>query len=222
MPPPLDNFVPIFWIELVYSLVVIISCIIIFFKTNELYQISLHKGIKYFRNAFLFFGIAFFSRLFLRLVAIVNGPDRMDRVLFSLGFLIFLYAGLMAGFFLIYSSLWKRIRNSDEFGWIFHPLALSLAAILIIFLFRSETFLILTLIFLTAAILAYSNDKNTKNKTGINNVHIIYILLFISWIVSALAQFIILISDETSIILYSFSSLLFLIILYRVIKSICK
>lgn len=208
-----------FWIELLYSLIIIISCAIIYFKTKELYEISSYKGIKYFGSSFLFFGIAFFSRLVLRLVAIANGPNSVDRFLFSLGYIIFLYAGLMAGFYLIYSSVWKQFKNPEHFGWMFHPVALTIAAVFIIFLFGSSTLMLLALLFFIAAILAYSTDKKLKKKEGISQIHIIYILLFVSWIANAAANFFIRISTQTSIMLYGVSSVLFLIILYRAIES---
>lgn len=215
-------FGPMIWIELIYSLIVIISCSIIHFRTKELYELSSYKGIKYFRNAFLFFGLAFFARFFLRLIAIIDGPSRGDFIFFGTGFLIFLYAGLMAGFYLIYSSIWKQFKNPEQFRWIFHPVALTIAAIVIIFLLGPSTLIVLGFIFFIAAILAYSKKKEPKKNGGIKQLHIIYILLFISWIASAAAHLFIRISTGTSLLLYGVSSLLFLVILYRVIESTKK
>ncbi len=207
-----------FWMELIYSLIIVISCSVIYIKTKELYELTSHKGIKYFRNAFLFFGIAYLSRMILRLFIIIDGPEPINIFLFNLGYFIFLYAGLMAGFYLIYSSVWKKFNDPEKLGWFFHPIALTITAIFIIFLFGPLTLLILAIIFLTAAILAYKRKKSLK-RDSFNKVHIIYMLLFISLILNAIAHFIIIISLYASILLYLISSVLFLVILYRVTKS---
>lgn len=221
MPPLPPLFAgPLFWAEIIFSLIVVITCTLIYFKTKELYDLSSYKGIKYFGNAFLFFGIAFLSRLVLRLFAIISFGTRnpFDFLYFNLGYLIFLYAGLMAGFYLIYSSLWKHLKNPEEIGWFFHPIAATIASIFIIFLFGSATLLLLILIFLLAALLAYSSEKSSRKKEGLGKLYILYILLFIAFIANAASQFFIRISDEASIILYTISSVLFLVILYRVVR----
>lgn len=215
---------PIFWYELIFSLIVIVTCGLIYLKTKELYDLSSYKGIKYFGNAFLFFGIAFLARLILRFFPIFGISNPPGFIFFNLGYLIFLYSGLMAGFFLIYSSLWKHLKNPEQIGFIFHPIAITIAAVFIIFLFGPATLTLLAVIFLLAAVLSYSSssEKSSKKKDGIARIHVLYILLFFAFIANGAAQFFIRISDQTSIILYSISSILFLIILYRVIKSTQK
>ena len=52
--------------ELIYSFVIILCSLLIYFETKELYELSSHKGIKYFRRSFLFFGIAYFVRYFIK------------------------------------------------------------------------------------------------------------------------------------------------------------
>ena len=44
--------------ELIYSFVIIICSLMVYFGTKELYELSSYKGIKYFRQAFLFFAIS--------------------------------------------------------------------------------------------------------------------------------------------------------------------
>ena len=110
MPPPHFFTGPEFILESLYSLIVIISCLIIYFKTKEIYKLSSHKGIGIFRNAFLFFGIAFFSRYFLRFITLIS-DYQIDRIIFGLGFFFFVYFGTMAALLLIYSVLWKRFKE---------------------------------------------------------------------------------------------------------------
>ena len=44
--------------EIVYSFVIIVCSLMIYFGTKELYKLTSHKGIKYFRQSFLFFAFA--------------------------------------------------------------------------------------------------------------------------------------------------------------------
>jgi len=168
---------PIFWVELIFSLIVVITCGLIYFQAKKLYDISSYKGIKYFGNAFLFFGIAFLSRFVLRIfvITVFGLRNPFGFLLFNFGYLIFLYAGLMAGFYLIYSSLWKHLKNPEQIGWLFHPIAVTIASVFIIFLFGSATLLLLLLLFFFAVLLAYSSEKHIdkRDKKGIGKLYIL-------------------------------------------------
>ena len=52
----------ILWLELVYTLLIVGMCVLIFRKTRKLYLLSDHKGIYYVSYAFLFFAIGYLSR----------------------------------------------------------------------------------------------------------------------------------------------------------------
>src|SRR3989339_748726 len=49
-----------FMLEILYSFVIIVCSLMIYFGTKELYELSSHKGIKYFRLSFLFFAIFYY------------------------------------------------------------------------------------------------------------------------------------------------------------------
>ncbi|MBU1976265.1 MAG: hypothetical protein KKG59_07725, partial [Nanoarchaeota archaeon] len=67
--PPIHYFGPHNMIfELIYTLLIVFLCGFVYFKTTELYQLSKYKGISFFRNAFLFFGLAYAARLLLHLI----------------------------------------------------------------------------------------------------------------------------------------------------------
>ena len=52
--------------ELIYSFVIIVCSLMVYYATKEMYELSSYKGIKYFRQAFLFFAIAYFFRYFIQ------------------------------------------------------------------------------------------------------------------------------------------------------------
>ncbi|KAF5428393.1 hypothetical protein C5S42_03390, partial [Candidatus Methanomarinus sp.] len=49
-------------VELGYTLIIVFICLLIYLKTKEIYDLTNHKGIYYFRNTFLFFGLAYLFR----------------------------------------------------------------------------------------------------------------------------------------------------------------
>ena len=58
---------PSFGTEIMYSFIIIMCSLIIYFSTREMYELSSYKGLKYFRLAFLFFAVAYFFRSFIQL-----------------------------------------------------------------------------------------------------------------------------------------------------------
>jgi len=133
--------------------------------------------------------------------------------------MFFIYAGLTAGFFLIYSMVWKKFKNPEDIEKLLHPLALIISAIIVLFLFRTNYLLLLAGIYLIAAVLAFHYSRNGNKRDGAKELYAIYILLFLAWIANVVAFLIIKISLETGMTLYSISSILFLIMVYRVVNK---
>ena len=94
-----------------YTFVIAGICAIIVVKTDRLFSLSLHQGIRYLRNAFLFYGIGFIIRSLLEIKFL---PHNLLNILFEF-FLI------MAGFFLLYSLLWKRFKTSTKSSSLLNP-----------------------------------------------------------------------------------------------------
>src|SRR3989344_627760 len=95
-------------LKILYGLIVVIICMIIVFKTDKIFRLILYKGIRYLRNAFLFYGLAFFIRYIiggLIIFGILNQSLNVTEILLFEFFLV------MAGFFLLYSLIWKRIEG---------------------------------------------------------------------------------------------------------------
>jgi len=58
--------------------VALIFCLLLYFKTREVYSLTKHTGIKYFRDAFLFFGFAYLLRFLFSIFF-------LSRVIFDIG-----------------------------------------------------------------------------------------------------------------------------------------
>ena len=96
-------------IKIFYGLIITVICAIIVIKVDRLYRISLHQGIRYLRNAFFFYGIGFLIR-YLGGALLYYEFVHYDYLVMSL-FEFFL---ITAGFFLLYSLIWKKIETDKE------------------------------------------------------------------------------------------------------------
>lgn len=212
-------------IELVSSLIIIFSSFIIYAATRELYDLSRHRGIKYFRNAFLFFGLAFsFSFLIKFVIYVFQLPVALHfhaEAFSYLALFVFVYASTIAMFYLLYSVMWKKIEKQYgkyDFVLVFHLIAfiVSLASIS-----AREALLLLALqaaVFLFIAIESYGNYREFRKERGISSIYMIYFLVFIFWTLNIM---IIVIPDFfrlAQLVVYSLSSLVWLMILFKVLK----
>lgn len=218
-----------FGTEIIYSLVIIVCSLMIYFGTKELYELSSHKGIKYFRQAFLFFAIAYFFRSIIKFILSYFSlgrifdfsPKIFGLIIGSLTLFIFIYFSSMAILYLLYSVMWKKWNQSPKRVYIFHLLAfiISLAITL------SRNYLVylgvnILLFFIVLFIVSVSH-KNTKVKTKGNkqNLYGIYLLLSFFWILNIISILIPEFFQTSQLFIYIASLVIFLMMLYKVIKK---
>ena len=119
-------------IEVIYSFVIIICSLMVYFGTKELYELTNHKGIKYFRLSFLFFAISYFFRSFIKILVSFFGVAVFREVPQYFGLLItflFIYASSISVFYLFYSLICKRWENKII---IFHLISLILGLVIVL------------------------------------------------------------------------------------------
>jgi hypothetical protein len=223
--PPIEFFA----VELAYSGIVVFLCLLIYFKTREIYELSKYKGIYHFRNAFLFLSLAYFVRFILASFAFSTQLFD-DKIEISSGelfvvrsLILFLtYFSFMAIFSLAYSLVWKRIESGIlQHDAVLHIIALSLLTL--IFLTRSHHLFILshvallTILVLTATINYRSSEKR---KPFISQIYIIYFLLFAFWIVNIAFIPLRYLQPELKIPLYAASVLIMSLIAYKVVRTV--
>lgn len=202
--------------KLIYSLIIILICAVIVLRTNKIFRLSSHPGIRYFRNAFLFYSIAFFSRYVLPIFT-----SEYQTTMFLFEFFI-----IMAGFFLLYSLIWKRFElkfpDSSLFNrriFVFYLMAFILVLLDIIwnslyFLFFSQI-----LIFFTASIISLINFKKKLSKHKFTGFYFFAMLLMLfAWIINLLLPSIFLWNNIALINVYIFNTIFFLVLLYGVVK----
>lgn len=203
-------------LRFVYSMLIAFICLIVVIKTDRLFRISFHQGIRYFRNAFFFYGIAFILRYLLT-----------DTPYFSLIKAFFQFFIIMAGFFLLYSLLWKKFEISKESkssffnSIIFVFYIITLIIIFLDYLWDTYHFMFFSQIisFGLASMLSCRNYKQKGEKHKFLKLYFIIMLLsffvwsfnfifgsFFNWRLRWLAN------------VYALNIVVFLIFLYGVIK----
>jgi hypothetical protein len=225
MRPPLELFMlNDLWIELIYSFVIIICSLMIYRATKEMYELSSYKGIKYFRQAFLFFAIAYFFRYFIQLLLMLFNIKEVFEMsppfvgMISLS--VFLFFSSMAIFYLLYSVMWKKWDHNKFRTYLFVFFALIISFIGIFFR-GPVTYLFLNLVllaFVLYVLLIARRESKQAKKRG-SGLYIIYLIFSIFWILNIIDILIPKFLQLFKLSIYLVSIFLFLLILYKVLKK---
>lgn len=210
--------------EILYSFVIIVCSLMIYFGTKELYELTSHKGIKYFRQAFLFFAFAYFFRSLIKTIIFyfnVQGIYQIPRILFHPIFaqatmLLFMYFSFMAVFYLTYSLMWKKWNQQGIY--IFH-----IIAIIISFMTLSRSvviYIVINIILSIFVLTVFILSRNQSKKIG--KLHLIYLLLLFFWILNILDIMLPKFLKTYQLLIYLVSTGIFLTILYKVLRTVGK
>jgi len=170
-------------VEIGYMIIVVSLCFMIFFKTGEIYDLTKHKGIKYFRITFLFFGLAYIFRFLSILFILIN--ITFDIYLSINVFKIFSaffggYFSTMAILSLTYSTIWKKLQIKHPL-LLFNAIAVLISCIAVISMSPSPLILLhAVLLSFTIIMATHSYSKSRK----ISPLFILYILFLLFWIVN--------------------------------------
>jgi len=206
--------------EIVYSFVIIACSLMIYFGTRELYKLTSHKGIKYFRLSFLFFALAYFFRSFIKLILFYFNAREIRTLLPTFGnatLFIFMYFSSMAIFYLLYSVMWKKWKSKSTI-YLLHLLAFIVAITTLLSKNPTVYFLINILLFTFISFTVYTSYKQSKKKNH-NNLYLIYLMLFIFWIFNIIDILIPNVLQTAQLFIYLISLGIFLSIFYKVIKK---
>ncbi|PJE81026.1 hypothetical protein COU58_04700 [Candidatus Pacearchaeota archaeon CG10_big_fil_rev_8_21_14_0_10_32_42] len=215
-----------FGMELIYSFVIIFCSLIIYFSTKEIYKLSNYPGIKYFREAFLFFALAYFFKSFISflfLIFNVRGIIEFSSIFFGvLTLFFFIYASTMAIFYLLYSIVWKNLKeNLRESKFtipLIHIFVLVISATSIIVHETGVVILLQVFVFLFIAIQNYSSYRKLKSKKKSSSIHLIYLFLFVFWMLNLSDLLIVGFGPIIELVVSLASIGIFLVILYKVTR----
>ena len=173
----------VFSAELVFTVIAVIFCFLIYFKTGESYELTKHKGIKYFRDAFLLFGLSYVLRFLFILLLLTKIafdfilPKGMFVPIFILPLGYFSTIGI---FYLILSTVWKRFNNRNFFI-LGHGIAILMSVIS--FFTRSH----LILLYFQSALLVLAVVLSSvlhRGKKKVSQIRFLYFLVSLLWLIN--------------------------------------
>ncbi|MAG39405.1 hypothetical protein CMI41_00340 [Candidatus Pacearchaeota archaeon] len=213
---------PGFGLEIFYAFIIIACSLMIYFGTKELYELSSHKGIKYFRQAFLFFALAYFSRIFIKFLLSYSSVAQVldvstkawSGLLALIALPFFMYFSAMAVFSLVFSVAWKKLPKKGITMSVLKFVAVFLALI-VLFFRNSAAYLFINLILFFLVLIVVFMAKKSKSKYSLYTT---YVLLLVFWILNILDILVPWITVGFQLVLYIVSSGIFLMILYKVLR----
>jgi hypothetical protein len=211
--------------EILYSFVIILCSLMIYIGTKELYNLSKHRGIKYFRLTFLFFALAYFSRSLIKFMILytnTSGVLAIPRILVhplvsKISLFLFIYLSTQAIFFLIYSI---KCNEKNRFPFklsITHIFSILFAGIIISTNNGAYYFYLNIFLFILILFSLLKTNKKSKNK-----IYGIYILLIFFWILNTVDLLLPSFFKTTQIGIYLASSGIFIFMLYKVLRTLGK
>jgi hypothetical protein len=200
-------------LKIIFSLIIILSSVLIYLKTNKLYTLSSHRGIKYFRNSFIYFTVAFAANI----AIIILNEYFQDRVLEIIAsYLIFNFTLAAGGFFLIYSLIWRDMEKNREYALFFLAFAL---AIVDYFYLKGIIYAAQLVTLGYGMIASYSSYKSSTVHNFRQIFFISIVLAFIGFAVNMLSIFLLPIFPLYWMLAYIITTSAFVLILYSVMRS---
>lgn len=174
--------------ELIYTLIIVALCILIYYKTREMYSLTKHKGIGFFRLAFLFLGFSFIMRLVpisMRIVDFETAHSLMHIMPITLAFTG--YISTIAFLYLFMSTIWKKIDHLNTNYVLIYMHVLALAITILTLITRSPWIMLYThiVLLLLAVIMSFVNNvKKRKIRKKFSHTFAIYSLMVLFWIIN--------------------------------------
>lgn len=202
-----------FTIEVLYAGLIIAICAIIYAKTRELYTLSGHEGIKHFKNTFFYFALAYLFRITPLILQTLDIYPRGLRIGYLTTYLLFAYASSMAILSIMRSVSHKKLpKGILQLDSTYQLIAILLATIVMLLgspliFFTTQASLII------AAFIITKTHHNKKTST----TYITYLLLLLFWLLNIAITITPRFLQTTTYTLYTLSTILFIIILVKVI-----
>jgi hypothetical protein len=222
------NFFDVVWqnkevFKLLFTIAVGLICFFIVLRTDRLFKISSHQGIRYFRNAFFFYGAAFIMRYILGQIHLISNAPQMYSSIATGVFEFFL---IMAGFSLLYSLLWRKFEpeggiHSSLFNTrflIFYLLALTVVLLDYVWATYAFIFSVQIILFIFATAISYSNYQKSKDRAFLKLYFIVILLNLIAWVANFLVATLFEWHTGGVIGIYILNLVIFLLFLYGVMK----
>ncbi len=200
------------FLNILFVFTIMISSYVIFRITTEIYKLSEHKGIRFFRKGFLFMAVSYVFLLLNLILAFIFSFRFMSeyKFLFVLHSLFY----LIGVCFLLSSIYSKKVEDSQIY-------IISLAVFIIGFIFQAKLFVLIYIFLLVLFLGVVSILKYIKNrKKKFAQIYLIYIVFFSSWVLSFLANKVFVLDLISRLVSQCITAIVFLYMLYLVNKKL--
>jgi hypothetical protein len=190
----------------------------IYLKTRESYRLTKHDGIKYFRDAFLFMGLAYILRFVFALVFLYGFAFDIFIPMHFIPPIVIMFTGYFSTMGLIYlilSSTWKYTLKKHLLIFM-HILAIVASAIAVIT--RSPMTLLLVQLLLMIMFLITTMFMAKKINKKITQTKALYLLVGLLWFINLFTTGKPLYSREIDLIFRVITLAVFTIIYFKVSK----
>jgi len=192
-------------------------------KADRFFKLSDYQGIRYLRNAFFFYGLAFFVRFILG--RIPNPLSASPEFYLSSIRWFFEFFVVLAGFFLSYSLFWKWIESEKKHHSIFNlsifVLGVLAAVIALLDLFsHSAYFLYFSQILIFSFLVLMSSLNYAKDrKNAFKKYHMLTTVIgLFAWILNFFLEYFFHWNKTLQLGLYLLNVLFFLIFWYNIVR----
>jgi len=204
-------------LKVVYALLISFICSLIVLKSDRLFKLSNYQGLRYFRNAFFFYGLAFIVRFILGSVQIQSQDIYMIIIKFLFeGFII------TAGLLLFYTLIWKSLEKRESRYSLFN---LNIILIYLISILFATVDLILgvdlmmyvsqMVLFIMMSFLSYRNLVHSHKKTSFQKLHFITMVIgLIAWILNTALYYFLDWNKVIQMLVYGLNIIFFIIFFY--------
>lgn len=210
-------------LKIIYALVICFICAIIVLKTDRMFKLSDHQGLRYFRNAFFLYGLSFIVRFILGSQLIMEDYGSIYFTTINFFFEFFIIA---AGFFLLYSLIWKHVEKEKSHHSFFNPragifyvMAFILAYLDILLATSLFMYISQIILFFMMSIISYKNYSKNKKKYPFQIYYFMIIILgLVIWILNTALKYFLDWNKVVQMGVYGLNVLFFLFFLYAITK----
>ena len=161
--------------DFAYFLAIFLLSLNIYIQTRRMHDFSFHRGIRYFRNAFLYFSMIYLSRFIVLNLQFLNDSTVPDSIITiqSIGLFLVIYFSLLAILSLVSSFSWKKYKFISDNRLSLFSLFLSAIA----FFAKLPSILLVIGIVAAVFLLLKANDNYKMKRRILTPLFIVYILL---------------------------------------------
>ncbi len=170
--------------EIIFTVIAVVFCILIYFRTRESYELTKYKGIMYFRDAFLFFGLSYAMRFLFGIVFLsrIAFDFMLPRaVIMPLLMLPMGYFSTVGIFYLIFGLVWKGFDNK-RLLILGHGIAILLSALTFFTMSHLILFYLQFALLAVAVMFGFALRREEERKAS--QIKVLYLLVAALWLVN--------------------------------------